>query len=184
MADDYDEEATDWLIRAQETVLELSRPRPEDRVVDLGTGTGALALGLSPRVKDILGVDISPRMLEKVGNRNLPNVRTLLASFDNFEEKLEGKADLVVSNFAMHHLDAEEKKRALTSIASVLAPSGRFVLGDLMFFEETGLYDDLFDPDVDDPSPVPFLEETLRNLGFSLTTKKLHPIVGVILAKI
>ena len=130
MADDYDDSATEWLVRAQQVVLEISRPRPEDRVLDLGTGTGALALGLSPKVKEILAVDISPKMLEKVDARQLPNVRTLLASFDDFAEKFGGKADLVVSNYALHHLDGEEKSRALASIASVLSPGGRFVLGD------------------------------------------------------
>ena len=183
MADDYDETSTEWLLRAQKVVLELSHPRPQDRVLDLGTGTGALTLGLAPKAKEVVAIDISPRMLEKVDARNLTNVRTLLASFDDFARKETGMADLIVSNFAMHHLDQDEKTRALDAIASVLAPKGRFVLGDLMFFEETTLYEGLFDPEVDDPSPVSFLEKSLQNLGFSVTTKKLHPIVGVILAE-
>lgn len=183
MADDYDESSTEWLTRAQQVVLEVSHPKAGERAIDLGTGTGVLAKGLASRLKEVIAIDISIRMLEKVDARNLPNVRTLMASFDDFESKISEKADLVVSNFAMHHLDQIGKGKAMESIASVLSPKGRFVLGDLMIFEETTLYDGLFDPEVDDPAPVSFLEETLQTLGFSVTTKKLHPIVGVILAE-
>ena len=183
MAEDYDETSTEWLIRAQQVVLEVAHPKAGESAIDLGTGTGVLAKGLSPRLKEVIAIDISIRMLEKVDARNLPNVRTLMASFEDFESKISEKVDLVVSNFAMHHLDQKEKENAIKSITSVLAPKGRFVLGDLMIFEDTTLYDGLFDPEVDDPSPVSFLEETLRKLGFSVTTKKLHPIVGVILAE-
>ncbi len=183
MADDYDETSTEWLIRAQQVVLESARPKPGEKAVDLGTGTGVLAAGLSSRVKEVLAIDISPRMLEKVDARNIPNVQTLLASFSDFESKISAPVDLIVSNFAIHHLGQREKESALNSIARILDPKGRFVLGDLMFFEETTLYEGLFDPEVDEPAPVTFLENRLRDLGFTLTTKKLHPIVGVILAE-
>ena len=183
IADEYDENATEWLLRTQEVVLQTASPGPNDRVIDLGAGTGVLAAGLATRVNEILAVDISPRMLEKIAERNLPNVETLLANFETFPNHYDGKADLVVSNFAMHHLDQFEKTNAISKIASVLSPKGRFVLGDLMFFEETTLYEGLFDPDVDDPSPVSFLETILQKSGFSVTTRKLHPVVGVILAE-
>ena len=183
MAEDYDETSTEWLIRSQQVVLEVARPKPEEKAIDLGTGTGVLAKGLCTRLKEVLAIDISIRMLEKVDERKLPNVRTLNASFADFGTKISGPIDLVVSNFAMHHLDQNEKENAIRSIAEVLTPKGRFVLGDLMIFEETTLYDGLFDPEVDDPAPVSFLEETLQALGFRVTTKKLHPIVGVILAE-
>ncbi|MDP6959688.1 MAG: class I SAM-dependent methyltransferase, partial [Planctomycetota bacterium] len=137
MADEYDESSTEWLTRAQQVVLESSRPKEGERAIDLGTGTGVLAKGLAPRLKEVIAIDISVRMLEKVDSHKLPNVKTLLASFDDFEPNISGHIDLVVSNFAMHHLDQIGKAKAIKSISSVLSPKGRFVLGDLMFFEET-----------------------------------------------
>lgn len=43
--------------------LELLEPRPEDRVVDIGCGTGILADYL-PRDVNYIGVDLSPRLLQ------------------------------------------------------------------------------------------------------------------------
>jgi ubiquinone/menaquinone biosynthesis C-methylase UbiE len=49
----------------RDRVVELAEPHRDDRVVDLGAGTGLLSLALAPRVCEIVAVDSSQRMLER-----------------------------------------------------------------------------------------------------------------------
>ncbi len=48
----------------------------------------------------------------------------------------EGPFELVVSALAVHHLDGGGKRDLFRRIADVLAPSGRFVLGDVVLADE------------------------------------------------
>ena len=48
---------------------------PESRVCDAGCGIGALALALSPYVKEVTAADISPVALQGLKDRGIPNIR-------------------------------------------------------------------------------------------------------------
>lgn len=48
---------------------------PESRVCDAGCGIGALALAISPHVKEVTAADISPVALQGLKDRNIPNIR-------------------------------------------------------------------------------------------------------------
>src|SRR5258708_21674371 len=51
--------------RLFERVVALVPLRATDRVLDLGCGTGAIALALAPRVGHVIGVDPEPEMLAR-----------------------------------------------------------------------------------------------------------------------
>jgi hypothetical protein len=65
------------------------------------------------------------------------------------DPQYDGDVDIVVSNFAMHHLSDEEKREAIRVIAD-LAPR-TFVLGDVMFFGEPDPDEPFYSPEVDRP---------------------------------
>jgi len=76
-------------------------------LVDLGAGTGALALAAAPRCRRVVAVDVSPAMVaalranvERLGLRNVDCVR---AGFLTYEHRGE-PADFVYSRNALHHL--------------------------------------------------------------------------------
>jgi ubiquinone/menaquinone biosynthesis C-methylase UbiE len=120
----------------RDRVVELAGPRSDDRVVDLGAGTGLLALALAPRVQELTAVDISERMLERLDDRaaadGLSNVEPLVADLRRLPLEDEC-ATLVVSNYAFHHLDDSGKELALAEARRILRPGGRLVICDMMF---------------------------------------------------
>ncbi|MFB6091396.1 MAG: methyltransferase domain-containing protein [Haloquadratum sp.] len=200
-ADAYDDEQdSDEYLACADLVVEHTAPDPDDVVLDLGTGTGALALALAPTAKRVVGRDISDGMLEearaKAEEAGIENVEFGEGRFrePNYPasdgndgasaggEGADARVDIVVSNFAMHHLSDDEKREAVAVIAD-LNPQ-RFVLGDVMFFGTPDPDEPFYSPEVDDPATVGTLVDALTDEGFALTAvERVHDQVGVLVAE-
>ena len=183
-APEYDESKSDEYRACADLVVEYADPDPDDVVLDIGTGTGAIALPLAERAGRVVGRDISEGMLEKArekaADRGLDNVAFGHGTFR--DPDYDGPVDVVTSNFAMHHLSDEEKREAIQVIAD-LRPR-RFVLGDVMFFGEPDPDEPFYSPDVDDPATVGTLADALTDAGFVLTAvERIHDQVGVLVAE-
>ncbi|WP_049903478.1 class I SAM-dependent methyltransferase [Halococcus agarilyticus] len=181
----YDESQDSEEYRAAASlVVKHASPEPDDTVLDLGTGTGAIALALAPDAERVLGRDISTEMMaearrkaDEVGIDNLA-----LAEGTFREPAVDEPVDVVVSNFAMHHLSDDEKREAIEAIAG-LGPR-KFVLGDVMLFGEADTDAPFYSPEVDDPATVGVLADALTDAGFSLTAvEHVHDQVGVLVAE-
>lgn len=128
--------ASPSFLAIRDRIVELAEPREDDRVVDLGAGTGLLALTLAPRVRELVAVDISQRMLERLDDAafadGAQNVTLLVADLRRLPLEDES-ATLVVSNYAFHHLEDTGKELALAEARRILRPGGRLVICDMMF---------------------------------------------------
>lgn len=165
-------------------VIEHASPDPEDVVLDLGTGTGAIGLALASAAKRVVGRDISEGMMEqareKANAKGIENVEFGNGSFR--EPNYNSSVDIVVSNFALHHLGDEEKQEAIETIAA-LDPK-KFVLGDVMFFGTPDPEEPFYSPEVDEPGTVGMHADALTDAGFSLTAvEQVHEQVGVLVAE-
>ncbi|MDG5759551.1 methyltransferase domain-containing protein [Natronococcus sp. A-GB1] len=183
-ASEYDESKSDEYRACANLVIEHAAPDAEDVVLDLGTGTGAIALALAPDAERVVGRDISEGMMDeartKAQDEGLENVELDRGTFR--EPEYDGPVDIVTSNFAMHHLSDEEKREAIDVIAG-LEPR-KFVLGDVMFFGEPDPEAPFYSPDVDDPATVGTLADAFTSAGFSLTAvERVHDQVGVLVAE-
>ena len=120
----------------RDRLLAISAPRPTDACVDLGAGTGFVALALAPLVDSVLAVDISPAMAESLAARaaqdGLRNVSTEVADLGTFRLP-PASVDLVVSSYALHHLSNQDKRALAAEAARWLRPGGRIVVADMMF---------------------------------------------------
>ena len=183
-ADEYDDSKTPEYRACADLVIQHAAPRPDDVVLDLGTGTGAIALALAPEAGRVVGRDISEGMLEQAERKREEaghdNVSFGIGSFR--EPNYDGPADVVTSNFALHHLADEEKRGAIEAVAGY--EPRRFVLGDVMFFGEPDPDEPFYSPEVDDPATVGVLADAFTDAGFSLTAvEQVHPQVGVLVGE-
>ena len=109
-------------------VASAAMPRGARTIVDLGTGTGALAarcLERAPRA-NVIGIDADPDMLTMAARR-LGDRATLTTG--SFLRTPIPRCDAVVSSFALHHIRTRPAKRALyRTIRRSLRRRGRLVI--------------------------------------------------------
>jgi ubiquinone/menaquinone biosynthesis C-methylase UbiE len=104
----------------------------DSTVVDLGTGTGRLALAVAPHVRRVVAVDVSPAMLAHVREQAPSNVELVQAGFLSYDH--DGpRADAVYTRHALHQIPDFWKALALDRIARILRPGGILRLRDLIF---------------------------------------------------
>ena len=105
-------------------LFSLIRVQEGLRVVDLGCGTGELTRRLADRLPGctVLGLDSSPRMLEKARQHQTHNLEFSLGSI----ETLTGQWDLVFSHAAIHWV--EDHQTLIPRLCSLVRPGGQLAV--------------------------------------------------------
>ena len=107
--------------------------QPQGRTLDLGCGTGRLAIHWAKQGRTCVGVDLSELMLDQArrnASDNAVSVDWVHANLLDFLNHLEGSFDNVGCLFSTLGmvLSQEERTRVVTNVAKVLKPGGCFVL--------------------------------------------------------
>ena len=117
-------------VEALEMLCELLPARVE-RVLDLGTGDGVTrAVVLAARSGATgVGLDFGAEMLQHARERFAGDQRVELGRHDLADALPPdlGTFDLVVSSFAIHHLDPPRQRELYGEVFGCLTPGGRFV---------------------------------------------------------
>lgn len=120
------------------TVYEKIRIQNPKDILDIGFGTGILTKKLYDDGYTIYGIDFSSEMLKKA-NQKMPNAKLLPFDFaggclpKEFEQK---QFDVILSTYAMHHIDDEAKKNLILQLLKSLKPKGILIFGDVAFETE------------------------------------------------
>jgi tRNA (cmo5U34)-methyltransferase len=143
--------------------VELGSANP--KVIDLGCGFGdvtAEIVKLKPDV-EVLMVDFSDEMIRRSNERFRDNKNITVVKQDLNQGILditdERGFDAVVSCFALHHVEFENRVKLYSDVYAVLNEGGLFINGDL-FKEESPVIDEWeFDDNI--CSQLPILKERL-----------------------
>ncbi len=115
-------------------LVEQAAPEAGQRVLDLGCGTGTLALlvaEVEPQA-DVAGLDADPEMLAQA-RQKAERAGVELELTEGFSTELpfaDASFDLVLSTLFFHHLDPESKRQTAREIARVLRPGGKLHVAD------------------------------------------------------
>jgi len=108
----------------------------EHTLIDLGAGTGALALAAAPFCRRVVAVDVSPAMLavlrERAKGLGVGDLDVVQAGLLSYQHQGE-LADFVYCRIVLHHPPDFWKVVALARIAALLTPGGVLQLRDLVF---------------------------------------------------
>jgi ubiquinone/menaquinone biosynthesis C-methylase UbiE len=114
-----------------ENVLRRGRLKPGDRVLDLGTGTGSVAIGAAGLVGPagrVTGIDISPDMLAVARRRVAEAGYTTVDLREGRAEQLpadDGSFDVLLASLSLMYVI--DRAAAAREMRRVLRPGGRFV---------------------------------------------------------
>jgi ubiquinone/menaquinone biosynthesis C-methylase UbiE len=108
----------------RERLRRLVAPRGDERVLDAGTGTGAVAFALSPLVREVVAVDRTPELLAQARLRadEFPNVQFVEGDITR------RSFDIACSVRVLHHVQRPEL--AVAELVRVARPGALIVVGD------------------------------------------------------
>jgi ubiquinone/menaquinone biosynthesis C-methylase UbiE len=113
-------------------------PRGDESALDVACGPGLLARAFAPHVREYVGVDLTPAMVDKAGaiarEVGIANAQFEIA----YALRLPFEAntfDLVLTRLALHHMP--DPRRAVQEMARVLRPGGRLGVFDMTTSEIT-----------------------------------------------
>jgi ubiquinone/menaquinone biosynthesis C-methylase UbiE len=126
-ADSVAEHAQQQVEMVREQLESFVMPRGDERAVDVGTGAGTLALALAPLVRDVVGVDLVPELLERA-RANAPANVTFVEGDATSLPLDSGSFDLACTRRTLHHIARPEL--AVAELVRVTAPGGRVFVDD------------------------------------------------------
>jgi putative AdoMet-dependent methyltransferase len=164
-------------------VVALADAQPDLSVLDLGTGTGNLALRIAALGCDLWCTDFSTPMLARA-RQKLPAARFVLHDLrGNWPPELNRPFDRIVSAYVFHHFGVDGKVRILRNLLPHLTPGGRLVIGDIAFPNAAARekvkiaaedeWDDEFYWLADETIPA------LENLGFKVEYTQVSACAGI-----
>lgn len=185
----------DMAVMVSKKAFKLLNLSPEDILLDLGAGTGKLALKAAGKCKQVIYLDLSDvslaHVMENARHVGLHNVEFILSPMEDAAANpliKESGFNKILMNYSLHHLPDDLKEKTIKDLLLLMKRPGRIVMGDIIFFVDPSGDIDVFDEvdydggETDFPSRVDFLLNLLSDAGGKVESFEFHPMAGIITA--
>jgi ubiquinone/menaquinone biosynthesis C-methylase UbiE len=157
--------------RSMAKLVELVGIRSGDRVLDIGCGTGYLTRLAAAAAPDgeVVGVDPSPPVLDYARQATKAAHCSYRVGAAQDLDLPDDSFDVVLTNFAVHHIPADLRATAFERMRRVLRPGGRLMVGE--FRPPRGLAGHLLGvlvPPMMEHNVVDELPPAIRTAGFEI----------------
>ena len=98
----------------------------EKSVLEIGVGTGRLAVHTAPNCREFCGIDMSPKTVKRAKENLKKQTNVTLVCGDFMSYEFGRKFDVIYSSLTFMHI--KEKQAAINKVKSLLNNGGRFVL--------------------------------------------------------
>lgn len=95
-------------------------------VLEIGVGTGRIAVKVAPLCKSFTGIDVSPKTIARAKEHLSKNDNVNLICSDFNEYEFENHFDVVYSSLTFMHI--EDKQNTINKVNDLLKSGGKFVL--------------------------------------------------------
>lgn len=195
------EKKNDWLYKGYSSILYSVRdkikeyliPNKNTLILDIGTGTGNLLLILQNEGYQVIGVEPSQKMRERLREK-IPTVSVITGDFLSLPTTINASIDGIVSSYAWHHLPYIKKIKSIGKMKQVLKEKGIIVIADLMFasreerkrkievYKTKNLRDLIIDINSEYYGHVDALSRGFIKRGFDVESKQLTDLVWLLVA--
>ena len=120
--------------RWRSKLLTALSPQAGETIVDLGAGTGSMAILIEEALPSgtVIGVDPDPVVIQ-IARAKIAAAGhdiEMVEGFGNGESLADACADKVISSLVLHQCSAEAKARLLHNAIRLLKPGGQFLVAD------------------------------------------------------
>ncbi len=128
-------------------ILSLLNLQPGQTVLEMGAGTGELAVAAAERCSKVFAVDLSSGMLRiaqmKAQTKGIKNIEFIQGGFLTYNHMSE-PVDVVVSQYSLHYLPDFWKQIALIRLSKIMKPGARLLIEDTAYAFDIAGYEELF----------------------------------------
>ncbi|WP_409301830.1 class I SAM-dependent DNA methyltransferase [Peribacillus sp. SCS-155] len=176
-----------------ESILGSVAKRSKGHVLEFGVGTGNLTQKLVESGLSVTGIEPSPSMREKAIEKL--KGKTEIIDGDFMEFKAPGQVDTIVSTYAFHHLNDQEKAKAIGYYGNLLKTGGKIVFADTMYpskeayikaiseAQDSGFYSLAKDLQTEYYTTIPFLRQVFEENGFVVQFDQCNSFVWILEAE-
>jgi ubiquinone/menaquinone biosynthesis C-methylase UbiE len=173
-----------WMMREEaikQRLIQEAGIRPGQNVLDLGCGTGTLAIMIKQSNPEamVTGLDGDPKVLE-IARSKAVRAGLNLKLDQGMAYQLpypDSSFDRVLSSLVFHHLESDDKRKTMREVYRILRPGGEFYLLDLgrphkMYGHILSIWDRWLELAGDNVRGL--LPEMMRDAGFELVEESAY----------
>ena len=123
---------------AMRLLLDALALGPDETVLDVACGPGIVAVAVAPHAREVVGVDLTPEMIELADRRcakaGITNARFEIGDVTKLPYA-DGEFTRVVCRYALHHMG--DPRAVVGEMARVCAPGGRVAVADMIVGDDS-----------------------------------------------